>query len=144
MVERSANGIDFESLGQVQGKGSSQTFEAYHFMDKNPYGGINYYRLKQVDINGSYSYSNTIAVYEEDSGFVIYPNPNEGSFSINIMEGGDYYHLEISDVQGRSVYSSSSDGIIPPAITVQNLSKGFYNVVLHLNDRVISKKLIVY
>ncbi len=56
-IDRSQNGKAFESIGTINGNYNSSVVQQYSFTDKNPYQGVNYYRLKQVDLNGKYSYS---------------------------------------------------------------------------------------
>lgn len=61
-VERSMDGINFVSVADVAGAGNSNSLLDYQLTDYNPYTGINYYRLKQTDFNGSFSYSDLIAI----------------------------------------------------------------------------------
>ncbi len=61
-IERSANGIDFEELSQVKGYGTSFTPKHYQFTDTSPHLGVNYYRLKQVDFDGAYTYHKVISI----------------------------------------------------------------------------------
>jgi hypothetical protein len=76
IVEKSANTLDFLSIGEVKARGKSTVTTHYNYKDSQPLNGINYYRLKQVDGNGDYSYSEVIAVqFALKSGFSVYPNP---------------------------------------------------------------------
>lgn len=61
-VERSGDGVTFETLGSVSGAGNSQTVHAYTFDDRKPLDGVNYYCLKQVDFDGQYAHSAVIAL----------------------------------------------------------------------------------
>ena len=61
-VERSANGVSFQEVGRVQGNGSSALSNTYTFQDETPLPGTNYYRLRQVDFDGSSEYHRVIAV----------------------------------------------------------------------------------
>lgn len=56
-VQHSINGIYFETIGIVNGNGTTTEVFDYHFVDKNPSNGINYYRLKQVDYDGKFEIS---------------------------------------------------------------------------------------
>ena len=78
-LERSRNAREYEVLGYVAGYGSSQNLRHYQFTDPNPLSGRSFYRLKQTDFNGSFSYSELIPVEVESSqtigAFKVYPNP---------------------------------------------------------------------
>ncbi|CAN5775048.1 hypothetical protein BH11BAC7_BH11BAC7_31120 [soil metagenome] len=65
-VERSMDGISFSQIGNINGAGNSSQILSYHFNDTDPFAGINYYRIKQTDHNGQYSYSKIIAVDAKD------------------------------------------------------------------------------
>lgn len=79
-VERSMNGVDFTQLGNVQGAGTTNNSNNYKFEDKNPLPGVAYYRLKQVDFDGTFDYSSIIALDYKDAEaiqnrFFVSPNP---------------------------------------------------------------------
>ena len=61
-VQRSTNGADFRRIGQVQAAGSSLQTRSYDFQDNQPHIGVGYYRLKMVDRDGSFTYSDVVAI----------------------------------------------------------------------------------
>ena len=68
-VQYSTNGMDFKTIGIVNGNGTTTENSDYFFVDKNPSNGINYYRLKQVDFNGQFEYSTVKSiVIEKEKG----------------------------------------------------------------------------
>jgi hypothetical protein len=79
-VERSTDGQEFSVLGRVDGSGTVNTEMHYSFIDEDPLPGISYYRLRQVDFNGSHEYSRVISLVNpnEPSDFEVYPNPAQG------------------------------------------------------------------
>lgn len=79
-VERSRDGRYFERVGAVAGAGTSSVAHQYHLLDFNPLPGLSYYRLKQVDFDGTSTYSELAAVrfITSGQGFV-YPQPASGS-----------------------------------------------------------------
>jgi Secretion system C-terminal sorting domain/GEVED domain len=81
-IEHSINGLDFKSIGVVKGNGNSTGLKNYSFTHTNPTNGANYYRLKQVDIDGQFDYSKVVNVTIENDKISIYPNPNNGLFEI--------------------------------------------------------------
>ncbi len=75
-VERSVNGVDWEMMTVMNGAGNSNMLRNYNCVDPSPYGEISYYRLKQTDFNGDYSYSPIVAVeLKKEISLKLYPNP---------------------------------------------------------------------
>jgi Pentaxin family/G8 domain len=78
-VERSQNGVDFEYLGQVKGTGTTNKARDYMITDEQPLAGTSYYRLKQIDLDGTSSYSQIRSVTNNGerstAKFSAYPNP---------------------------------------------------------------------
>lgn len=86
IVEKSANGIDWQTLTTVQAAGNSNTNREYNAVDPNAFS-INYYRLKQVDRSGNYSYSQTIRIRSnanEKTRIRAYPNPATNTATVTI------------------------------------------------------------
>lgn len=110
VVERSANAIDFVSLGRVNAAGNSQKRTNYAFTDADPMGGVNYYRLRMVDLDGSSELSNTVAVMFTGDGnrMLVYPNPvhDRMNLSMDIL-GEPEVTLHVLDALGRLVLESS-------------------------------------
>ena len=105
-VERS-NGSAFESVGFVAGHGTTTEIQNYSFTDQNLASGNYTYRLKQVDFNGTFEYSNTIeaeVIVKEFSLGQNYPNPFNPSTTINFSLAADSkVSLKIFDVLGQEV-----------------------------------------
>lgn len=104
LIERSNDGIKFETLGTVKGNGNSNEIIAYAFLDiRNPGG---FYRLKQVDYNGEFEYSSIIKVSTlQPEKVCIYPNPfvNEINLVIPEFEG----MVEIVSMEGKVLFTST-------------------------------------
>ncbi len=81
VVERghkTSDGIEWDRLDFIEGKGTTEALQVYSFIDQNPVEGNNYYRLKQMDYDGKYEYSSVVAVeYSTNTGSIpaIFPNP---------------------------------------------------------------------
>ena len=92
-VERSSNGVDFFEIGQVAGNGTTNELQTYNFVDKSPLNGVSYYRLRQVDYDGAFEYSNVadVSIALANFAFNVYPNPIENHRAIiemrNVGEG---------------------------------------------------------
>ncbi len=105
-VEYSINGRDFSMLDKVEGNGVSSIAQNYTFVHKNPANGDNYYRLKQVDFNGNFEYSNIVYLRSAMSETLtsIYPNPAQ---DIITYEGAPAT-LTFYDIYGRAVMQLST------------------------------------
>jgi Secretion system C-terminal sorting domain len=86
IIERSSDGISFSSVGQVKGNENSNVIVAYNFLDVNAPTVNLYYRLKQVDVDGTFTYSDVVLVRagkSSNSTISIFPNPI-ADYKINI------------------------------------------------------------
>jgi len=86
-VERSTDALNYAYIGRVNAAGNSQVPVNYYFTDNNPESGLNYYRLKQVDIDGHFIYTPSRLVRFDglDAGTVKYfPNPTRGILNIEL------------------------------------------------------------
>lgn len=85
-VQRSMNGLDWETIIKKSGRNDNQAFaNAYRTKDLKPYVGKNYYRLRQVDQDGKAAYSHTILINsaDKDVDIILYPNPSQGTIYLN-------------------------------------------------------------
>lgn len=83
-VERGQNGVTFEKIGSVTGKGTMSARVDYQFIDKKPLANA-YYRLKQLDFDHSYTFSRTIHVKNESGiKMIVYPNPVRGILKFDV------------------------------------------------------------
>lgn len=114
-IEKSRDGLRFEVAGVIASKapgGNSTMPIAYEFMDTKPAAGVSYYRLKQTDYNGNYTYFQIISVDHEGSKeitFTVYPNPNQGQFTVDFTGIENNHEIEVLmyDRQGKLVYNQS-------------------------------------
>ena len=140
-VQKSTNGIDFYTIGEVDAAGNSLVELNYEFFDDDPVPGINYYRLKMTDIDGEFEYSNTIAIRVDQDGtplFVVYPNPvsSDLNFSINSLND-QIIVVEISDIPGRKLLNRQFDlhsGQNTFSIDISALAAAPY-FIYYFNDR---------
>jgi len=101
-IEHSNDGIHFQSLGRIDGAGNSAAIRNYAFRDLNPFGADNYYRLKQVDFDGKFAYSNIVQIKVARSIDVeLYPNPTTGYVKLKgNLEAGT---ARLTDINGRLI-----------------------------------------
>ncbi len=108
-IEHSKNGIDFKKIGEVRGAGTSNDIIAYDFTDPNPAAGVNYYRLKQIDFDGTNAHSEIRQVnFGGDSkGINIFPNPAVDFVKIENAEQGS--SIQVYDMLGKVVLENTID-----------------------------------
>ncbi len=103
ILERSSDGKHFDEIHNIKGKGNFSKESHYSILDESPLQGMNYYRVKQVDFDAQFSYSN-IAVIDNskfDSQIQIYPNP--ASSALNILNTNEEIEVTIYNYQGGLV-----------------------------------------
>jgi len=85
VVEKGKDGVHFEELTTLAGAGTTTHLSSYLVTDKNPFEGLQYYRLRQVDFDGQSNLSGTLAVnWNSLHVFQIYPNPSTGELFANL------------------------------------------------------------
>jgi photosystem II stability/assembly factor-like uncharacterized protein len=150
-VERGFNGTEFNKIGQVNAVGNSTSAQQYKFEDSAPLNGINFYRLKIIDIDGKFSYSIIVSIRidNQEKSFTVYPNPVSGkTISIhldNLVRGA--YRIDLFAPSGQLVYKkniiyeggSLSETLILPS----TLSKGLYNLRLSSGETTYQQKVLI-
>ena len=106
ILERSEDARDFTQIGKIDGAGNSNSFLNYQFIDPKPINQVAYYRLKQIDFDGQYSYSQVIALRNNqklNTEIKAYPNPSNGNFLItNIpFQTGEAFVCQVFNMQGE-------------------------------------------
>ncbi|MCB9232615.1 MAG: T9SS type A sorting domain-containing protein [Bacteroidia bacterium] len=151
LLEKSTNGKKFEFLARVQARGWSDKRSNYGSIDNNPVYGSNFYRLKQVDIDGKTYMSNVVeVVFGVQAGIQnVYPNPTLASKGFNV----DYYaeeralvRVELLDMWGRNAGSLSANletGRNTIEFPTQNLRAGIYFVRVINSGNSDVRKLII-
>ncbi len=127
-IERSKDGTNFQKIGFVKGRGNSSSQSWYTFIDPLPLTGINYYRLKQIDVNGGSDYSSIKSVQFGISAPVVtlYPNPVSNILTIDGNGNKLSGTLIISDAIGRIVFQSNVGAFPIARLDVSRLLPGIY------------------
>ncbi|HPH23570.1 MAG TPA: T9SS type A sorting domain-containing protein, partial [Chitinophagaceae bacterium] len=147
-IERSTDALHFTTIGNVPAKNLAIE-NAYTFTDLYPVAGINYYRLKQIDKNGKFSYSNIVSVNPvtiAKNTVAVYPNPIVGSImNIGLQSTQNTKAaLMITDVTGRIVLHQQSSiikGSQLIQVDVSRLSTGTYYLTVLFNNEKITQKI---
>lgn len=150
-IEKSADGVRFSAIGTVAGAGNSNHAVDYNFVDPAPYASITYYRLKQVDISGSFKYSAIIPVRMNEkltASLSVSPNPVTDKLNVNVQSelggsviirivnagGAEVYQSIKTVVKGANIFSITSPGI---------LRKGMYTVQVLADNKKLSAQFVV-
>jgi trimeric autotransporter adhesin len=148
VIERSADGVKFEAIDSVGGK-NQLTENYYSSVDKSPFSGMNYYRLKQVDNDGKISYSNIVAVKigsVTKADVLMYPNPAKDVLQISInAEAVTDGNISIADGFGKIQRSYTTHfvlGVQQKRIDVLHLNSGTYYLIINIGENRIVKQFL--
>lgn len=146
-LERSYNGVNFQTLSTIAGAGNSNKVLSYRCEDKYPLQGRSYYRLKQTDFNGQFSYSEVVSVLVENHTALqikVYPNPLtsseplfvSGMESLSPNSEAVFYKLSGKEVMRAEVQNGRS-------IDINSLKPGIYILRVVDNGQFIASKKVV-
>jgi len=107
-VEYSKDGTTWQTLGNVAAAGNSSIAKSYAYNHPNPVSGANYYRLKQVDINGSFVYSNIRVVnFNSKAGIKVLPNPVVDKLYITSDATTVFQSVSVYSAEGKQLQQTS-------------------------------------
>ena len=148
VVEISSDGELWRDVTTVKGKGTTTKESVYSAIDTQPIFGVSYYRLRQVDFDGTRKFSKIVTVTFEGSGIKMYPNPVDGGdvtfeltgqsiatgLKITSMQGLEVYRCALPDSQGQKQLFR---------IDVRGFSPGVYIVTIFSSDALHHTKLVI-
>lgn len=155
-IERSSDGINFESILTKKGAGNSTSSRYYTATDLNPLEGYSYYRLKQTDFDGHFSYSEVQTVKNKGGKAddelkieitSVVPNPFIDEFKVNyILKEKGQVQITVISASGEQISDESvmaDDGYNTYTFTDnKGLPKGIYFVILMHGEQKITKKIL--
>jgi hypothetical protein len=130
VIERSTDGLNYESIGTLAANGNTTTVSKYQFTDKQMATGINYYRIKTMDKDAKFLLSPVRSLNNVDNDFTIslLPNPvTEGIVYINTSVNCN--RIELHDATGRLIQAVNVKGTHNP-LPVPHIKKGMYFVTV--------------
>lgn len=151
-LERSVNGTTFTEIGRIAAATTSSQTLAYQWADSQQLLNSAYYRLQQVDNDGTVHYSSVITLAPTSKTvrlIDVYPNPSAGQVMQLILQGYDRetLTLKVSDTTGRTVLTQT---LVPtnaqysaPLPLPQGLTSGTYVLTLAGNSNLVQKRIIV-
>ncbi|MEN9445792.1 MAG: hypothetical protein RL728_304, partial [Bacteroidota bacterium] len=149
-IEKSRDGIHFNELTKIKGKGNTTHTSHYHTFDYYPQNGINYYRLKQTDFDGKYSHSSIESINIIHKSFhepIIYPNPtSENQVNIKFSTDDDIpVKIKIFSNDGKVIINNNKEtnkGVNVIHIDLDpNLTKGIYILELTNEFDILREKI---
>jgi hypothetical protein len=134
-VQRSGDGKAWEKLKTVAAKGESSVEAHYSAVDDSPMSGINFYRLKMVDKDGTFAFSKIRNVeFDLKTGYTLFPNPVSDKLNFKSTEDwNSVATIKIYNAQGVEVYTSPSVPV--KEVDVKDLPSGTYVVKLSRKSR---------
>lgn len=131
IVEHSTNGQTWKEIAVLPAAGNSTALRKYNYTDINPVTGINFYRIKQVDLNANFIYSRTLAIQvgEVAIHYKAYPNPAANLLYIASTKNiNEEVMVSVTDVSGKCVVQKKSFLMIgnPVAVDLSNFAAGTY------------------
>ena len=138
---RSKNGVDFESIGNVDGSGNSTSTLNYYFVDEQPYNGYNYYQLQQTDFDGQSALSRIVSILNSSSRnnpIVISPNPVRDFVEISNYDSNSIQYIELINTLGEVIFRTQNQQLI----NVSSLPAGTYSLRISIADNIYLTKFI--
>lgn len=123
-VQRSTDAETWQVLGVQAARGESQSLVHYRLTDEHPLRGLNYYRLKMIDQDGTYTYSKVLSAGMERGGAILYPNPVAETLFLKNVEEATVREIVLRDSRGTVVFRSA--GVPVAGIPVRTLPEGRY------------------
>lgn len=149
-IEQSGDGREFQKIGEVKGHGTTTQQQEYAFTDKSPLNGISYYRLKQIDFDGRFDYSDVISInFRAENGRVgeFYPNPSKsGSVNLDFFtQRGGEITISVFDMTGKLVINQikrTANGNNDLSFDFSDLNTGSYIVKIRDEGKLTFRKFI--
>lgn len=149
-IERSTDGVTFKKVLEMPGAGNSNTVRTYKAIDESPAMGVSYYRLKQTDFNGDFTYSEWVVINftgdEEISLESVFADRATGNVFIRCNNPENQkVNVHIFDSGGKIVHSSSQMSASSNwngSVNVGNLSKGTYVIRVSIAGKMLHGRFI--
>lgn len=149
-LQKSYDGMHYQTIEVIDGNGNSNSVIEYQYNDNNLGYETNYYRLRQVDFDGAFEYSNVIAISRnlDDDYFIseIYPNPTSSTFEVKTKTMNSEINLEILNSAGQFIQGevfSASKAVVNRTVDVSKLKAGIYFVRFVVGDKMKIQKLVI-
>ncbi len=140
-IQRSTDGVSWESVGWIDGQGSSTQSKRYEALDNAPKNGVNFYRYEQIDYDGQATFSNIVSVdLRGEANIQLAPNPAQNEVTIYTHSNDLIERVEIRSLAGKIVQVANHPG---HSLDVSALPQGIYQVAVQLQSGVGVQMLVV-
>jgi hypothetical protein len=137
-IEKSSDANYWETIGAVEGSGTSYNTKHYSYIDENPLHDVTYYRLKQIDLNGSFSFSKIESLTAGIAhNIAVYPNPTQGIIYINGFQSGK---VNIHDPLGKLIAEHVL--LDQNEINISSLPMGVYFISFNVGEQYFTKRIL--
>ena len=142
IIERSIDGKDWLRVGVVDGAGNSAVLNSYSLVDRNAPFGINYYRLKQRDIDGVETVADVLVVSDNSAeGILLSPNPAKGLVSVSFAES--FTKIQALDLNGHVLKNVEFDNCRKASFDLGGLDSGVYILQITTDSGIKTKRINV-
>jgi hypothetical protein len=127
-IEHSTNGVNYNKVGTKTAAGNSSSTQYYEFVHASPISGRNYYRIKQIDLDGRFTYSSIIVLQNNDTRTkaIIAPNPVINTLSLFFSETGNKT-IQLMNMDGRILLTQTINGANSThTINMEQMPAGMY------------------
>ena len=141
-VEKSTDTKSWKKIATVTAAGNTETEESYTAKDEETVYGMNYYRIKSVDMDGQFTYSSVEQVFVEQSNHIsIYPNPVMNTLYIKLNTNAENTLIEIYSLDGKKQISENASQA-KHTINVEHLQKGTYMIRISTKETTYTSKFV--
>jgi len=144
-IEHSTDGRQFVTVGEIKAAGNSSTKKEYQYIHASPVKGMNYYRIRQVDKNGEYTYSKALhLLYHPDKKeLLVAPNPATDQVYVISSTGRNVTKAELFDLSGKQVYVKQlNPGQQVYSLDISSVQKGVYILKLYEGTGVTTQRIL--
>lgn len=136
----------WKKIGFVAGEGTVSSVTEYGFVDPSPYRGENLYRLRQIDFDGAFEYSDVRSVrFEGIDGLNVYPNPATDIFYVEfgeLLQGPETVQYTLMDQRGRTVIEGEFDTRVTSNVSIAHVPEGVYLLKVVQGNNIMEKRVV--
>ncbi len=147
LLEHSADGVRFESLEKIAAQGQSFEQQTYDYRHLQPKNGVNYYRLKMVDWDGSVEYSSIVSlerIQEEKDGISIFPNPGKGWYQLERNNQNGSLRYQVFNTVGQKLQEGQWDNREKVlSLDLSERENGLYIVLVRDGEQLLSSHRLI-